>query len=82
LDDCHQIFLQNGNTARFTKYSTESVSALTNGEEKTGSIISKMLLNLSCTIANAAFFLFVIYQEQAINLCIKNNGVFETYLSY
>ena len=33
-----------------TKYSTESASALTNGEETTDSIISKMLSNLSCFV--------------------------------
>ena len=33
-----------------TKYSTESASAFTNGEETTDSIISKMLSNLSCLV--------------------------------
>ena len=32
------------------KYSTESASAFTNGEETTDSIISKMLSNLSCLV--------------------------------
>ena len=35
-----------------TTYSTESASALTNGEETTDSIISKMLLNLSCLVSD------------------------------
>ena len=35
-----------------TKYSTESASALTNGEETTDSIISKMLSNLSCLVSD------------------------------
>ena len=33
-----------------TKYSTESDSTFTNGEETTDSIISKMLSNLSCLV--------------------------------
>ena len=32
------------------KYSTESASAFTNGEETTDSIISKMISNLSCLV--------------------------------
>jgi hypothetical protein len=47
------VHLSDKRTYRFkhsTKYSTESVSAFTNGEETTDSIISKMISNLSCLV--------------------------------
>jgi hypothetical protein len=45
-----QIFSPSDRFKHSTKYSTETASAFTNGEETTDSIISKMLSNLSCLV--------------------------------
>ena len=46
------VMMKHSRFQNSTKYSTESASALTNGEETTDSIISKMLSNLSCLVSD------------------------------
>jgi hypothetical protein len=49
-DKCTFLMQTHRRFKHSTKYSTESASAFTNGEETTDSIISKMLSNLSCLV--------------------------------
>jgi hypothetical protein len=72
------VHIANEDADRFkhsTKYSTESASALTNGEETTDSIISKMLSNLSCLVSNHSSVMKksnMLYNERRENLFKEN----------
>ena len=62
-----------------TKYSTESASALTNGEETTDSIISKMLSNLSCLVSDRSNVMKksnTLFNERRENIKKKNIPAF------
>jgi hypothetical protein len=62
-----------------TKYSTESPSALTNGEETTDSIISKMLSNLSCLVSDRSSVMKksnTLFNERSENIFKKNIPAF------